>query len=116
MPGGCPAALRLLAVAPGGRVMPTEEAVASDQLLDPEALLQPGTVATALSLESAAAEGAGHARQVKKLESKALNGAIFIILTTAAAVVLRLVNSIVFSHLFMPELFGLVALVTTIMI
>jgi O-antigen/teichoic acid export membrane protein len=116
MPRGCPAALRLFAVAPGGRVMPTEEAVASDQLLDPEALLQPGTVATALSLESAAAEGAGHARQVKKLESKALNGAIFIILTTAAAVVLRLVNSIVFSHLFMPELFGLVALVTTIMI
>lgn len=94
-------------------MMPTEEALADDLLLEPEAV---SGFAAALSIESVTAEDDGHHGHVKKLESKALNGAIFIVLTTAAAVVLRLVNSIVFSHLFMPELFGLVALVTTIMI
>ncbi len=111
--------------------MPTEEAVAGDVFLQQELLQPPGSLdpepllelagvpgyAAAISIDSgAAAELAGHETHVKKLESKALNGAIFIVLTTAAGVVLRLVNSIVFSHLFMPELFGLLALVTTIMI
>ena len=53
---------------------------------------------------------------ISQLESRALNGTVFIAFTTVASVVLRLVNSIVFSHLFVPEYFGLMALVTTIII
>ncbi len=53
---------------------------------------------------------------LRQLKSRALSGTVFIGLATAGSVVLRLVNSIIFSHLFAPELFGLMALVTTIII
>ncbi len=53
---------------------------------------------------------------IRKLESRAVTGAVFIAITTAAAVALRLLNSIVFSHLFIPKYFGLLALVTAILV
>lgn len=91
----------------------------ADELLlgtDLEQALDPGSETFLPSRSGTAAEHAGYDTHVKKLESKALNGSIFIAISTAAAVVLRLLNSVVFSHLFMPEFFGLLALVTTIIV
>ncbi|MGI8770679.1 MAG: hypothetical protein ACR2JE_04515, partial [Acidobacteriaceae bacterium] len=55
------------------------------EFLDAEPLLEIEGVsghAAVLSLEGmAAADRAGHQKHIKKLESKALNGAIFIVLT-----------------------------------
>jgi O-antigen/teichoic acid export membrane protein len=50
------------------------------------------------------------------LERKAKSGAAYIVLFTIIATVLRFVNSVVFSHMFVPEYFGLLALVTTIIV
>ena len=54
--------------------------------------------------------------QVGALEDKAKRGAFYIALFTVIGVLLRLLNSIVFSHMFVPEYFGLLALVTTILV
>jgi len=50
----------------------------------------------------------------RSLESKAVRGTYFVTLSYGLALVLRLVSSIVLSRLFAPELFGVLALVTTI--
>jgi O-antigen/teichoic acid export membrane protein len=52
--------------------------------------------------------------RVRALESKAVRGTYFITISYGLMLVLRLVSSIVLSRLFAPELFGLLALVTTI--
>ena len=52
----------------------------------------------------------------RSLEKKAKSGAVYIALFTVLATLLRLVNSVVFSHMFVPEYFGLLALVTTILV
>jgi O-antigen/teichoic acid export membrane protein len=52
----------------------------------------------------------------RSLEKKAKTGAAYIALFTVLATLLRLVNSIVFSHMFVPEYFGLLALVTTMLV
>ena len=51
---------------------------------------------------------------VRSLESKAVRGAYFVTISYGLALALRLVSSIVLSRLFAPELFGVLALVTTI--
>lgn len=51
---------------------------------------------------------------VRSLESKAVRGTYFVTVSYGLALVLRLVSSIVLSRLFAPELFGVLALVTTI--
>ncbi len=56
------------------------------------------------------------AGQHSALEQKAKSGAAYIVLFTILATVLRFVNSVVFSHMFVPEYFGLLALVTTIIV
>jgi O-antigen/teichoic acid export membrane protein len=56
------------------------------------------------------------AAQHGALERKAKHGAAYIILFTVLGTVLRLVNSIVFTHMFAPQFFGLIALVTTIVV
>ncbi|MBV8436668.1 MAG: oligosaccharide flippase family protein [Silvibacterium sp.] len=50
----------------------------------------------------------------RSLESKAVRGTYFVTISYGLALVLRLVSSIVLSRLFAPELFGVLALVTTI--
>src|ERR1700758_4421954 len=50
----------------------------------------------------------------RALESKAVRGTYFVTISYGLALVLRLVSSIVLSRLFAPELFGVLALVTTI--
>ena len=50
----------------------------------------------------------------RALEAKAVRGTYFITISYGFALVLRLVSSIVLSRLFAPELFGVLALVTTI--
>ena len=52
----------------------------------------------------------------RSLEKKAQSGAMYIAIFTVLATLLRLINSIVFSHMFVPEYFGLLALVTTIIV
>jgi O-antigen/teichoic acid export membrane protein len=52
----------------------------------------------------------------RKLESKAIDGTIFVGLTTAASMALRLVNSLIFAWLFLPAFFGLLSLVTAIIV
>ena len=47
-----------------------------------------------------------------KLEMKAVDGTIFVGLTTAGSMALRLVNSLIFAYLFLPAYFGLLSLVT----
>ena len=49
-------------------------------------------------------------------KKKAQSGAFYVAMFTVLATLLRLVNSIVFSHMFVPEYFGLLALVTTIIV
>jgi O-antigen/teichoic acid export membrane protein len=67
--------------------------------------------------ESVVAEQAHFQRHEQTaLEKKAKTGAIYIALFTVLATLLRLVNSIVFTHLFVPDYFGLLTLVTTIII
>ncbi len=50
------------------------------------------------------------------LERKAKSGAAYIVVFTILATVLRFINSVVFSHMFVPEYFGLLALVTTLIV
>jgi O-antigen/teichoic acid export membrane protein len=50
----------------------------------------------------------------RSLESKAVRGTYFVTISYGLALALRLVSSIVLSRLFAPELFGVLALVTTI--
>jgi O-antigen/teichoic acid export membrane protein len=52
----------------------------------------------------------------RALESRALKGTYFIVLYYGLALGLRLLSSIVLTHLFAPELFGLVNLTTTVII
>jgi len=53
--------------------------------------------------------------QVQALESKAVRGAWFVSISYGLALAFRLVSSVVLSRLFAPELFGVLALVTTIL-
>lgn len=50
----------------------------------------------------------------RSLESKAVRGTYFITIAYGLALALRVVSSIVLSHMFAPELFGVLALVSTI--
>jgi len=52
----------------------------------------------------------------RTLESRALKGTYFIVLFYGASMALRMVNSVVLTHFFAPELFGLMALVTTFVV
>ena len=65
-----------------------------------------------IEVEGLVEEEAGY----RSLEKKAQSGAFYVALFTVLATLLRLVNSIVFSHMFVPEYFGLLALVTTIIV
>jgi O-antigen/teichoic acid export membrane protein len=56
------------------------------------------------------------AAQHGALERKAKHGAAYVIIFTVLGTVLRLVNSIVFTHMFAPQFFGLIALVTTMVV
>lgn len=70
-----------------------------------------------VEVESTAAEAARFpALEQSALERKARRGAAYIALFTVLGTVLRLVNSIVFTHLFVPDYFGLLTLVTTIIV
>ncbi len=53
---------------------------------------------------------------LRALESKAVRGTYFVTISYGLALGLRLVSSIILSHLFAPELFGVLALVTTFII
>jgi len=53
--------------------------------------------------------------QVQALESKAVRGVWFVSISYGLALAIRLVSSVVLSRLFAPELFGVLALVTTIL-
>jgi O-antigen/teichoic acid export membrane protein len=50
----------------------------------------------------------------RSLESKAIRGTYFVTISYGLALALRLISNIVLSHLFAPELFGVLTLVTTI--
>jgi O-antigen/teichoic acid export membrane protein len=52
----------------------------------------------------------------RKLELRAIDGTVFVGLTTAASMALRLVNSLIFAYLFLPAYFGLLSLVTAIIV
>jgi O-antigen/teichoic acid export membrane protein len=52
----------------------------------------------------------------RKLELKAIDGTIFVGLTTAGSMALRLLNSLVFAYLFLPAYFGLLSLATAIIV
>jgi O-antigen/teichoic acid export membrane protein len=52
----------------------------------------------------------------RALESRALKGTYFVVLFYGASMALRMVNSVVLTHYFAPELFGLMALVTTFIV
>ena len=52
----------------------------------------------------------------RKLERKAVDGTIFVGLTTAASMALRLLNSLIFAYIFLPSYFGLLSLVTAIIV
>lgn len=69
------------------------------------------------SPEAEATAGSNYdAHHRRKLELKAINGSVFVGITTAASILLRLANSLIFARLFAPEYFGLLALVTTILV
>jgi O-antigen/teichoic acid export membrane protein len=70
-----------------------------------------------VEVESVVAEQ-GHFRPHEQtaLEQKARAGAAYIAVFTVMATLLRLVNSVVFTHLFVPDFFGLLTLVTTIIV
>lgn len=53
---------------------------------------------------------------LRSLESRALKGTYFIVASYGLAMGLRLVSSVVLSRLFLPNLFGLMALVTTVIV
>ena len=55
-------------------------------------------------------------RDHRALESRALKGTYFVVLFYGASLALRMVNSVVLTHLFAPELFGLMALMTTVIV
>ncbi len=70
-----------------------------------------------VEVESTVAEEAHfQAAEHSALERKAKSGAAYIVVFTILATVLRFINSVVFSHMFVPEFFGLLALVTTIIV
>src|SRR5579862_4484729 len=50
----------------------------------------------------------------RSLESKAVRGTYFVTISYGLALVLRLVSNVILSHMFAPELFGVLTLVTTI--
>jgi O-antigen/teichoic acid export membrane protein len=52
----------------------------------------------------------------RSLESRAIKGAYLLVVFYGAAMSLRLVSSIVLSRLFMPQYFGLTALITTVIV
>ncbi|HTJ29206.1 MAG TPA: oligosaccharide flippase family protein [Acidobacteriaceae bacterium] len=52
----------------------------------------------------------------RALESRALKGTYFVVLFYGASMALRMVSSVVLTHFFAPELFGLMALVTTFIV
>jgi O-antigen/teichoic acid export membrane protein len=52
----------------------------------------------------------------RALESRALKGTYFVVLFYGASMALRMVNSVVLTHYFAPDLFGLMALVTTFIV
>ena len=52
----------------------------------------------------------------RALESRALKGTYFVVIFYGASLILRMVNSVVLTHLFAPELFGLMALMTTVIV
>jgi O-antigen/teichoic acid export membrane protein len=74
------------------------------------ALLQP-----AMPVPSSST-GQGSELEDKALEGKAKTGALYIALFTVLATGLRFVNSVVFTHMFLKEYFGLLTLVTTIIV
>lgn len=55
-------------------------------------------------------------RPMRSLESRALKGTYFIVAFYGAGLSLRMLSSVVLTRLFAPELFGLMALVTTIIV
>lgn len=54
--------------------------------------------------------------QTQALEKRALKGTYYIVLFYVVALSLRMVSSIVLSHLFTPEYFGVMALLTTVLV
>ncbi len=62
--------------------------------------------------EEAVLDPAHHRR---KLELKALDGAIFVGITYSAAIILRLVSGLILARFFAPDYYGLLALVTAIL-
>jgi O-antigen/teichoic acid export membrane protein len=57
-----------------------------------------------------------HAVQTKNLESRALKGTYYIVFFYAIALSLRMLSSVVLSRLFTPEFFGVMALLTTVLV
>ncbi len=79
-----------------------------------EPLLGPDLGSPEAQDSAAAAAHSDHQR--RKLELKAINGSVFVGITTAGSILLRLANSLIFARLFTPEYFGLLALVTSILV
>jgi hypothetical protein len=50
----------------------------------------------------------------RSLESTAVRGTYFVTISYGVALALRLVSNVVLSHMFAPDLFGVLTLVTTI--
>ena len=71
-------------------------------------------------IDRAASSQTGHNElnqlRERALESQALKGTYFVVLFYGASMALRMVNSVVLTHFFAPELFGLMALVTTFIV
>jgi O-antigen/teichoic acid export membrane protein len=70
-----------------------------------------------LEVESTASgfEEPGHLPR-RSLESQAIRGTYFVVLSYGLAMGIRLVSNLVLSRLFMPEYFGLLALLTTVVV
>jgi O-antigen/teichoic acid export membrane protein len=70
---------------------------------------------TSAETESVAAQEE-HAAQTRKLESRALKGTYYVVAFYAVALTVRMASSIVLSRLFTPEYFGILALLTTVLV
>lgn len=85
----------------------------SDAEIDRTSASEPSTDETGIGEAGAREQDQLHQRA---LESRALKGTYFVVLFYGASMALRMVNSVVLTHYFAPELFGLMALVTTFIV
>ena len=72
-------------------------------------------MAAGVESEEVQVEGAGASRN-RNLEKQAVKGTVYIVAFYGMSVALRMVNSVVLTRLFAPELFGLMTLLTTVLV